>query len=203
MFLTIEFEPEIEPDDEKVLARFRPGAAPDSGPDSGRVLSSHGTEFEAWSSRATGRNHIRGWRRRCRGSSAKEYIETVLSSLPPALGAGGHVRSGQRRPDLRGAAASCIPGRAGTGLGDLGRRSAREARRAVGQLDMASELSIGYGGKRYLSGFITFDTPERWAAHYGRPVAASVCRQAPLGPERHSRSRFHSVRMTQRRGSRR
>ena len=32
---------------------------------------------------------------------------------------------------------------------------------------MASELSIHYGGKRYLSGYITFDTAERWAAHFG------------------------------------
>ncbi len=32
---------------------------------------------------------------------------------------------------------------------------------------MASELAIAYGGKRYLSGYITFDSPERWAAHFG------------------------------------
>jgi FAD/FMN-containing dehydrogenase len=39
--------------------------------------------------------------------------------------------------------------------------------RALAQLDMASELSIHYGGKRYLSGYITFDTAEKWAQHYG------------------------------------
>jgi FAD/FMN-containing dehydrogenase len=38
---------------------------------------------------------------------------------------------------------------------------------ALTQLDMASELSIAYGGKRYLSGYITFDTEEKWAAHFG------------------------------------
>ena len=38
---------------------------------------------------------------------------------------------------------------------------------ALSNLDMASELSIHYGGKRYLSGYITFDTAEKWAAHYG------------------------------------
>jgi FAD/FMN-containing dehydrogenase len=37
----------------------------------------------------------------------------------------------------------------------------------LASLDMASEMSIAFGGKRYLSGYITFNTPERWAAHYG------------------------------------
>ena len=32
---------------------------------------------------------------------------------------------------------------------------------------MASELSIYYGGKRYLSGYITFNTAEKWAQHFG------------------------------------
>jgi cytokinin dehydrogenase len=39
--------------------------------------------------------------------------------------------------------------------------------RALAQLDMVSELSIVYGGKRYLSGFITFNTVEKWAQHFG------------------------------------
>jgi FAD/FMN-containing dehydrogenase len=39
--------------------------------------------------------------------------------------------------------------------------------RGLAQLDMASELSITFGGKRYLSGYITFDTAERWAQHFG------------------------------------
>ncbi|HVT58876.1 MAG TPA: hypothetical protein VHR45_10790 [Thermoanaerobaculia bacterium] len=30
-----------------------------------------------------------------------------------------------------------------------------------------SELSILYGGKRYLSGYITFDTAEKLALHFG------------------------------------
>jgi cytokinin dehydrogenase len=43
----------------------------------------------------------------------------------------------------------------------------RFLQRALAQLDMASEMSILYGGKRYLSGYITFDTVEKWAHHYG------------------------------------
>jgi FAD/FMN-containing dehydrogenase len=39
--------------------------------------------------------------------------------------------------------------------------------RGLAQLDMASEMSILYGGKRYLSGYITFDTAEKWAQHFG------------------------------------
>jgi FAD/FMN-containing dehydrogenase len=44
----------------------------------------------------------------------------------------------------------------------------------LAQLDMASELSIGYGGKRYLSGYITFDSPERRKAHFGEETWARL-----------------------------
>jgi FAD/FMN-containing dehydrogenase len=59
---------------------------------------------------------------------------------------------------------------------------------ALAQLDMASELSIAYGGKRYLSGYITFNTTEKWAAHFGdkwEMVKAAKKRYDPdhiLGP---------------------
>jgi FAD/FMN-containing dehydrogenase len=55
---------------------------------------------------------------------------------------------------------------------------------ALAQLDMASELAIAYGGKRYLSGYVTFDSPARWAQHFGAEwprVCAAKSRFDPDG----------------------
>ena len=48
---------------------------------------------------------------------------------------------------------------------------------------MASELSIVYGGKRYLSGFITFDTAEKWAAALRRPLAVILEAKEKFDPD--------------------
>ncbi len=109
---------------------------------------------------------------------AQEYIELAQSNLPPqALGAGGHVLLW---PAYTGTSDSPLfmhpPGKLVMGWGILPSVPQKFLDQALGQLEMASELAIAYGGKRYLSGYITFDTPERWAAHFGdewpRVVAA-------------------------------
>jgi cytokinin dehydrogenase len=101
--------------------------------------------------------------------TAREYIESVLAMTPPqALGPGGHVLLWPART-----AASDVPlfmhpdGDYVMGWGILPAVPPRFLDRALSQLDMASELSIHYGGKRYLSGYVTFDTAERWAQHFG------------------------------------
>ena len=110
--------------------------------------------------------------------TAREFIESVLAITPPqALGPGGHI--------LLWPAYTCTsdvplfahpPGDWVMGWGILPGVPERFHDRALQQLDMCSELSIHYGGKRYLSGYVTFDTAEKWAAHYGdewpRVVAA-------------------------------
>ena len=56
--------------------------------------------------------------------------------------------------------------------------------RALGQLDMASELSIVYGGKRYLSGYVTFNTAEKWAQHFGDQWPRVLEAKAKFDPDR-------------------
>jgi FAD/FMN-containing dehydrogenase len=101
--------------------------------------------------------------------TSREYIESALAITPPqALGPGGHVLLWPART-----AGSDVPlfmhpeGEYVMGWGILPGVPHEFLDLALAQLDMASELSIHYGGKRYLSGYVTFDTAERWAAHYG------------------------------------
>lgn len=100
---------------------------------------------------------------------ACEYIEYVLGNLPPqTLGPGGHILLWPSRGDTSSTPLLMIPDDEFViGWGLLPGVPKQYLEQALAQLDMASELSIGYGGKRYLSGYITFDTAERWAAHFG------------------------------------
>ncbi|MEA2604370.1 MAG: cytokinin dehydrogenase [Acidobacteriota bacterium] len=101
--------------------------------------------------------------------AAREFIESVLSQTPPqALGPGGHVLLWPAHARTSEAPLFMHPGGEFVmGWGILPAVPARFLERALTQLDMASELSIYYGGKRYLSGYVTFDTAERWAQHFG------------------------------------
>jgi cytokinin dehydrogenase len=101
--------------------------------------------------------------------TSKEFIESVLSQTPPqALGPGGHVLLWPAYTRTSEAPLFMHPGGEFVmGWGILPAVPARFLDRALTQLDMASELSIYYGGKRYLSGYITFDTAEKWAQHFG------------------------------------
>jgi cytokinin dehydrogenase len=100
---------------------------------------------------------------------AQEYVETVLANLPPAaLGAGGHVLLWPSRTEVSEVPLFKYPeGEVVLGWGILGSVPENLLAEGLAKLDMASELSIYYGGKRYLSGYITFDSEERWAAHFG------------------------------------
>lgn len=100
---------------------------------------------------------------------AQEFIEMVQENLPPqALGVAGHVLVW---PAHTGASDVPLfmhpPGDYVMGWGILPAVPHKFLDQALAQLDMASELSIAYGGKRYLSGYITFKTKERWAEHFG------------------------------------
>jgi FAD/FMN-containing dehydrogenase len=101
--------------------------------------------------------------------TAREFIESVLAITPPqALGPGGHILlwpASTRTSDVP--LFMHPPGDWVMGWGILPGVPERFHERALQQLDLCSELSIHYGGKRYLSGYVTFDTAEKWAAHYG------------------------------------
>lgn len=100
---------------------------------------------------------------------AQEFIEMVTADLPPqALGPAGHVLVW---PAHTGASDVPLfmhpPGEYVMGWGILPAVPPRFLEQALAQLDMASELAIAYGGKRYLSGYVTFDSEARWAQHFG------------------------------------
>ena len=101
--------------------------------------------------------------------TARDFIEQVLSITPPqALGPGGHILLW---PAYAGYSDVPLfmhpPGDNVMGWGLLPGVPSRFLDRALSMLDMCSELSIAFGGKRYLSGYITFKTVEQWAAHFG------------------------------------
>jgi FAD/FMN-containing dehydrogenase len=100
---------------------------------------------------------------------AQEYIEMAQENLPPqALGAGGHVLLWPAYTRTSDAPLFMHPDQDFVmGWGILPAVPPKFLEQALGQLEMASELAIAYGGKRYLSGYITFDSSERWAAHFG------------------------------------
>lgn len=100
---------------------------------------------------------------------AQEFIEMALDMLPPqTLGPAGHILLWPSRGDTSDAPFFMHPGGDHVmGWGILPAVPHQYLDEALGSLDMASEMSIAYGGKRYLSGYVTFDTTERWAAHYG------------------------------------
>jgi cytokinin dehydrogenase len=101
--------------------------------------------------------------------TAREFIESVLAITPPqALGPGGHILLWPAyTPPSDVPLFMHPPGDWVMGWGILPGVPERFHERALQQLEMCSELSIHYGGKRYLSGYVTFDTPEKWAAHFG------------------------------------
>jgi FAD/FMN-containing dehydrogenase len=101
--------------------------------------------------------------------SSREFIEQVLAATPPqALGPGGHVLLWPAYgPTSEVPLFMHPPGEFVMGWGILPAVPRAFLARGLAQLDMASDLSILYGGKRYLSGYITFDTVEKWAQHFG------------------------------------
>jgi len=101
--------------------------------------------------------------------TAREYIEQVLAATPPqALGPGGHILLWPAyAPTSEVPLFMHPPGEFVMGWGILPGVPRAFLQRGLAQLDMASEMSILYGGKRYLSGYITFDTAEKWAQHFG------------------------------------
>jgi cytokinin dehydrogenase len=101
--------------------------------------------------------------------TAREFIESALAITPPqALGPGGHILLWPAYARTSDVPLFMHPeGDFVMGWGILPGVPTRFLDRALPQLDLCSELSIHYGGKRYLSGYITFDTAEKWAQHYG------------------------------------
>jgi cytokinin dehydrogenase len=168
--LTVELDPGEEPDDQAVLAGLSPYRHTHTEDFTQYEFCNRmDPVFELW--RRSGywdmahpwMESILPW------ETSREFIESVLAQTPPqALGPGGHVLLWPAYTRTSDVPLFMHPGGDFVmGWGILPAVPERFLQRALAQLDMASELSIYYGGKRYLSGYITFDTAEKWAQHYG------------------------------------
>jgi len=170
MYLTIEYEPGAEPDDDEALEPLSPWRHVQTQ-DLTALEFARRMEpmFEAWKLSGYWEQPHPWMETTLPWNRAQEFIETVLANLPPgALGPGGHVLLWPARTDASDVPLFMHPGgKIVLGWGVLGSVPPAKHEEMLMQLEMASELSIAYGGKRYLSGYITFDTPERWAAHFG------------------------------------
>lgn len=183
--LTIEYGPGEEPDDDAVLSKlhfYKKVEVCDY--DQLDFCERLQPIFQLWDrSGYSGMAHpwmetILPW------ETAKDYIELVLSNLPPqTLGPGGHILLWPSRGDTSEAPNFMTPpGEFVMGWGILPGVPHQYLEQALEKLDMASELSIGYGGKRYLSGYVTFDTPEKWQAHFGERWPALVAAKRQYDP---------------------
>lgn len=168
--LTVEFDPGEEPDDAAVLAGLSPYRHTHTEDFTQHEFCSRmDPVFELW--RRSGYwDMAHPWMETTLPwEASREFIESVLAQTPPqALGPGGHVLLWPAYTRTSDVPLFMHPeGDFVMGWGILPGVPARFLDRALAQLDMASELSIYYGGKRYLSGYITFDTAEKWAQHFG------------------------------------
>lgn len=99
--------------------------------------------------------------------STSFYINQVLANMPPQAIVGGHILLWPARGN-----ASSIPNFMRPkdiflmGFGILPAYPKHILDEALPKLNMASQGAIMMGGKRYLSGFVSFDQMQ-WAAHYG------------------------------------
>lgn len=117
--------------------------------------------------------------------TAKEFIEFCLDNLPPqTLGPAGHILLWPSRGTTSNVPLFCHPGGDFVmGWGILPAVPHEYIEEAKSGLDMVSELSIGYGGKRYLSGYITFKTVEQWRAHFGERWPAVCAAKRRFDPQ--------------------
>lgn len=100
-------------------------------------------------------------------NAAAPYITQVLANLPPTALGGGHILLWPCRGRVSKLPLFRTPGDDFVmGFGILPGVPPELLEQAKVRLNMASELSMMAGGKRYLSGYIAF-TRDRWRAHYG------------------------------------
>ncbi|HEV2855214.1 MAG TPA: FAD-binding protein [Thermoanaerobaculia bacterium] len=168
--VTVEFDPGEEPDDETVLAGLKPYRHVHTEDFTQYEFANRmDPVFELW--RRSGYwDMAHPWMETTLPwDTAREFIESALAITPPqALGPGGHILLWPAYTGTSDVPLFMHPGGEFVmGWGILPGVPFQFLDRALAQLDMASDLSIAYGGKRYLSGFITFDTAEKWAAHFG------------------------------------
>ena len=100
-------------------------------------------------------------------AAAVVYIPQLLANLPPTALGGGHVLLWPCRGDVSRIPLFMTPRTDFVmGFGILPGIPQDLVAQAKPRLNLASDLSVAAGGKRYLSGLIEFDQP-RWRQHFG------------------------------------
>ncbi len=166
--LTVEFEPGSPPDDARMLEGLRPydNLLVDDLPThefANRLVP----VFDIWKRLGTWDHHHPWMEVVLPWSTAVEYIETVLPDLSPGVNVGGHVLLWPARRKVSEVPLFMHPDEEYLiGFGILPAVPPKMWEQARPRLEAASELSVALGGKRYLSGFITFDQ-EQWRHHFG------------------------------------
>jgi FAD/FMN-containing dehydrogenase len=165
---TVEFEPGAPPDDAAMLEGLTPydNLLVDDLPThefANRLVP----VFDLWKKLGTW-EHIHPWMEGILPySTAGDYIDAVLPDLSPGVQVGGHVLLWPAKTSVSEVPLFMHPREEHLiGFGILPAVPPRMWEQARPRLQMASDLLIGMGGKRYLSGFIQF-TPEQWREHFG------------------------------------
>jgi FAD/FMN-containing dehydrogenase len=165
---TVEFEPGAPPDDRKMLEGLRPydNLLVDDLPThefANRLVP----VFDLWKKLGTW-EHIHPWMEGILPySTAADYMDAILPDLSPGVQVGGHVLLWPAKSSVSEVPLFMHPKEEHLiGFGILPAVPPRLWEAARERLAMASDLMIGMGGKRYLSGFVRF-TPDQWREHFG------------------------------------
>jgi cytokinin dehydrogenase len=165
---TVEFDAGAPPDDGALLEGLRPydNLLTDDLPThefANRLVPI----FDLWKKLGTW-EHPHPWMEGILGySNAADYIEEILPDLSPGVQVGGHVLLWPARSSVSEVPLFMHPKEEHLiGFGILPAVPPKMWEAARERLAMASELMIGMGGKRYLSGFIQF-TAAQWREHFG------------------------------------
>ena len=183
--LTVEFEPGSPPDDAKMLEGLEPydNVYTDDLPTI-EFMERMVPVFDLWK-RAGTWEHMHPWMETVLPwDTAADYIDQVLTDLPPGLLIGGHILLWPAKGNASRSQLFMRPD--GDNLVGFGILPAIPHKfwpvmRPV--LDAASRLSVAMGGKRYLSGWIEFNEQE-WQDHFGErwePMRAAKAKYDPDG----------------------
>jgi cytokinin dehydrogenase len=166
--LTVEFEPGSPPDEARLLEGLRPYAKlhVDDLPThefANRLVP----VFDIWKKLGTW-EHLHPWMEVVLPySTAAEFLDAVLPDLSPGVNVGGHVLLWPARRSVSESKLFMHPDEEYLiGFGILPAVPPKFWDQFRPRLEAASELSIAMGGKRYLSGYVTF-TREQWRQHFG------------------------------------
>jgi cytokinin dehydrogenase len=166
--VTVEFEPGTPPDEDALLAGLRPydKLIVDDLPThefANRLVP----VFDIWKRLGTW-EHVHPWMEVVLPwSAAAEYADAVLPDLSPGVNVGGHVLLWPARRSVSEVPLFMHPDEEYLiGFGILPAVPPKMWDMVRPRLQAASELSTAMGGKRYLSGFITFSRDE-WRTHFG------------------------------------